>query len=40
MPGRVVFVIDKSGSMMGQKWTRTILATIAGLDALRLTSKL
>eukprot|EP01084_Bolivina_argentea_P139725 245783_1 len=35
IPRRVVFAIDKSGSMRGGKWTRTIQATIETLKQLR-----
>ena len=35
VPRRVIFVIDKSGSMGGSKWTRTVSATINGLKQLR-----
>ena len=35
VPRRVVFVIDKSGSMSGGKWRRSVTATINGLQKLR-----
>eukprot|EP01084_Bolivina_argentea_P269754 458531_1 len=35
IPRRVVFIIDKSGSMQGDKWTKTINATITALKQLR-----
>eukprot|EP01083_Nonionella_stella_P173618 599454_1 len=35
IPRRVVFVIDKSGSMSGGKWTKTISATITAIKQLR-----
>ena len=35
IPRRVIFVIDKSGSMSGGKWDRTITATISALEQLR-----
>ena len=35
VPRRVIFVIDKSGSMSGGKWRRTVSATINGLKQLR-----
>eukprot|EP01083_Nonionella_stella_P154258 496805_1 len=36
IPRRVVFVLDKSGSMSGLKWTNTIRATVMGLEQLRV----
>ena len=35
VPRRVIFVIDKSGSMSGGKWRRTVSATINALNQLR-----
>jgi len=35
IPQRVIFVIDKSGSMGGGKWRRSASATINGLKQLR-----
>ena len=35
VPRRVIFVIDKSGSMSGGKWRRAVSATINGLKQLR-----
>eukprot|EP01084_Bolivina_argentea_P250469 419648_1 len=35
IPRRVIFVIDKSGSMYGDKWRKTLSATITGLKKLR-----
>ena len=32
VPRRVIFVIDKSGSMSGGKWRRTVSATINAFD--------
>ena len=34
IPRRVIFVIDKSGSMAGSKWRRTVSATVKGLQNL------
>ncbi len=36
IPRRVVFVIDKSGSMSGTKWIKTKAATIVALKQLRV----
>eukprot|EP01083_Nonionella_stella_P234296 824821_1 len=36
IPRRVVFVLDKSASMSGLKWTNTIRATVMGLEQLRV----
>eukprot|EP01083_Nonionella_stella_P152195 487497_1 len=36
IPRRVVFIIDKSGSMSGIKWTKTLLATVTALKQLRV----
>eukprot|EP01083_Nonionella_stella_P032398 88696_1 len=35
IPRRVVFVIDRSGSMSGHKWNKTIAATVCALKRLR-----
>ena len=36
IPRRVIFLIDKSGSMSGIKWDKTILSTINALKLLRI----
>eukprot|EP01083_Nonionella_stella_P067772 179481_1 len=36
IPRRIVFILDKSGSMSGLKWTNTIRATVMGLEQLRV----
>ena len=36
IPRRVIFVIDRSGSMSGSKWNKTISATINALKQLRV----
>jgi len=35
IPRRVVFVIDRSGSMSGEKWTKSVAATMTALQQLR-----
>merc|ERR1719420_491903 len=35
VPRRVVFVLDRSGSMSGSKWTKAVSATVTALRQLR-----
>ena len=39
IPRRIVFVIDKSGSMRGSKWDQTTLSLINGLKELNINIK-